>query len=274
MALVILGATRSSPGVTTATLALGAVWQRGGRHALVVEADPDGGVLAARYGLGAHPNLTELAGRTRSGLRPTDAWDHAQVLPGGLGAVVAHPSADQTHAALRTGAARIGDHLSRLEGTDVLVDAGRFNPSSPALELLVWASLIVVVVRPRLDEISALAHRLPALQELGDVGLVLVGHRPYGASEVAVSLGVDVLGVLADDPKGAAAIDGTGRSRRFRSSALVRSARDVAGALACRLDADALVGGLDADVLTGRRDADHAAADVGSEQPVAVEAVG
>ena len=36
------------------------------------EADPDGGVLAARYGLAPHPNLTELAGRTRAGLRPTE----------------------------------------------------------------------------------------------------------------------------------------------------------------------------------------------------------
>ena len=238
MALVVLGATRSSPGVTTAALALGAVWQRGGRHPLVVEADPDGGVLAARYGLGAHPNLTELAGRTRSGLRPTDAWDHAQMLPGGLGAVVAHPSADQTHAALRTGAARIGDHLSRVEDTDVLVDAGRLSPSSPALELLPSASLIVVVLRPRLDEIGALAQRLPALHELGDVGVVLVGRRPYGPTEVAANLGVEVLGVLADDPKGAAAIDGTGGSRRFGTSALVRSARVVAAALAARLDAD------------------------------------
>ncbi len=207
-------------------------------NALVVEADPDGGVLAARYGLGAHPNLTELAGRTRSGLRPTDVWDHAQVLPGGLGVVVAHPSADQTHAALRTGAARIGDHLSRVEGTDVLVDGGRFSPSSPALDLLPWASLIMVVLRPRLEEISALAQRLPALQELGEVGVVLVGKRPYGPSEVAANLGAEVLGVLADDPKGAAAIDGTGGSRRFRTSALVRSARAVAGALAARLDAD------------------------------------
>ena len=237
MALVVLGATRSSPGVTTAALALGAVWQRGGRQALLVEADPDGGVLAARYGLGAHPNLTELAGRSRSGLRPTDAWDHAQVLPGGLGVVVAHPSADQTHAALRTGAARIGDHLSRVDGTDVLVDAGRLSPSSPALDLLSWASLIVVVLRPRLDEISALAQRLPALQELGEVGVVLVGKRPYGPSEVAANLGAEVLGVLADDPKGAAAVDGTGGSRRFHTSTLVRSARVVAGVLAARLDA-------------------------------------
>ncbi len=82
------------------------------------------------------------------------------------------------------------------------------------------------------------AQRLPALHELGDVGVVLVGRRPYGPTEVAANLGVEVLGVLADDAKGAAAIDGTGGSRRFGTSALVRSARVVAAALAARLDAD------------------------------------
>ena len=153
----------------------------------MVEADPDGGVLAARYGLAPHPNLTELAGRTRAGLRPTDAWDHAQQLPGGLGVVVAHPAAEQTHAALRTGAARIGEHLSRLDHTDVLVDAGRLSPGSPSLALLEWATLIVLVARPRLDELTALSQRLGALREHGDVAVVLVGGKPYGRAEVASS---------------------------------------------------------------------------------------
>ena len=162
MALVAFGANRSAPGVTTAVLALGAVWARDGRQPLVVEADPDGGVLVARFGLNAHPNLTELAGRSRAGLRPTDAWDHAQALPGGLNAVVAHPSAEQTHAALRAGAARIGEHLAGLDHTDVLLDAGHLGPASPSLALLDSAALTVLVLRPRLDEITALAQRLPA----------------------------------------------------------------------------------------------------------------
>ena len=237
MALVVLGANRSSPGVTTVALVLGAVWSRPGRQPLVVEADPDGGVLAARYGLATHPNLTELAGRTRAGLRPTDAWDHAQQLPGGLSAVVAHPSADQTHAALRTGASRIAEHLARLDHTDVLVDAGHLGPSSPSLLLLEWASVIVVVVRPRLDEVTALSQRLPALRDHGRVAALVVGDRPYGHAELASTLGIEVLGVLADDAAAASAIDGSGSGRRWRRSALVRSGQRAAKALAARLDA-------------------------------------
>lgn len=236
MALVVLGANRSSPGVTTAALALGAVWPRAGREPLVVEADPDGGVLVARYGLNAHPNLTELAGRSRAGLRPNDAWDHAQHLPGGLAVVVAHPSAEQTHAALRTGAARIAQHLAAVEHTDVLLDAGRLGPSSPSVAMLEGAALTVVVLRPRLDEVTALSQRLPSLRERGTVVAVLVGSKPYGPAEVASTLGIDVLGVLADDAAGARAVStGTRGGRRWRQGALVRSARTVAEALAERL---------------------------------------
>ena len=224
--------------MTTTALAIGALWRRPGRQPLVVEADPDGGVLAARFGLGAHPSLTDLAGRTRSGLRPTDAWDHAQHLPGGLGVVVAHPSAEQAQAALRTGASRIGEHLASIRHTDVLVDAGSLGPGSPSLPLLEWATMVLVVLRPRLDEISALAQRLPALQEEADVGLVLVGKQPYGASEVANTLGVDVVAVLADDPRGAAALDGSAGTKRWTKSALGRSAADAATAITARLQAE------------------------------------
>ena len=239
MALVAFGANRSAPGVTTAVLALGAVWARDGRQPLVVEADPDGGVLIARFGLNAHPNLTELAGRSRAGLRPTDAWDHAQALPGGLNAVVAHPSAEQTHAALRAGAARIGEHLAGLDHTDVLLDAGHLGPASPSLALLDSAALTVLVLRPRLDEITALAQRLPSLREHGPLVAVLVGDQPYGVSEVAATLGIGVLGVLADDPAGAGAVNGGPARRskaRWRRSALLSSARRVAGSLAEQLD--------------------------------------
>ena len=72
-----------SPGATTLALGLGSVWERPGRSAVVVEADPDGGVVAARLGLGHHPCLTELAVRARSGARTELVWDAAQVRPGG-----------------------------------------------------------------------------------------------------------------------------------------------------------------------------------------------
>src|SRR5262249_46751749 len=163
-----------------------------------------------RHGLDLRPNLTELAGRGRGGLRPHDAWDHAQTLPGGLAVVLAHPSADQIQAVLRASAARLGGHLAPLHHADGLLHprhlfAARPLPPSPlALPLLGAAALVLVVVRPRLAQLTALAHQLPALRELAAVELLLVGSRPYGPAEVARVLEVPVAGALADDPRAAA----------------------------------------------------------------------
>ena len=103
-------------------------------------------------------------------------------------------------------------------------------PRRPPSTLLAWAVADRgrPAAAPRRDQRPRRSGSLRC-SELGEVGVLLVGKRPYGTAEVAANLGAEVLGVLADDPKGAAAIDGTGGSRRFRTSALVRSARAVAG---------------------------------------------
>lgn len=55
----------------------------------------------------------------------------------------------------------------------------------------------------------------------------------YPAEEVSAALGVEVLGSMAWDPKGVAAL--LGRHREMRRSALVQSARAVASVLVQRL---------------------------------------
>ena len=45
MSLIVIGAAKGGPGVTTAAVALAAVWPR---RAIVAECDPSGGDLALR----------------------------------------------------------------------------------------------------------------------------------------------------------------------------------------------------------------------------------
>ncbi|MCP5854114.1 hypothetical protein NL323_29700, partial [Klebsiella pneumoniae] len=53
MSLIVLGAAKGAPGVTTAAVALAAVWPR---SAVVAECDPSGGDLALRLtGAGGRP---------------------------------------------------------------------------------------------------------------------------------------------------------------------------------------------------------------------------
>ena len=97
--LLCLASIKGSPGVTTTALALAACWPASWRRVLV-EADPAGGDLAARYGLPLTPGLVSLAAAARRSTDPELVWEHAQELPGGLPVVAGPTRADQAHAAL------------------------------------------------------------------------------------------------------------------------------------------------------------------------------
>ena len=79
-----------------------------------------------------------------------------------------------------------------------------------------------------------------------DVGLLLVGDKPYGAGEVSATLGVPVAGVVAWDPQAAAVLTGTyGAVRDLRRSPLVRSVGALAERLAVPPSGSVLAGDLD-----------------------------
>jgi hypothetical protein len=227
---VVFAAARSAPGVTTAMLACASVWD--GR-VLLVEAAEDGGALAARFGLPVEPGLTTLVAALRHGSngdRPAALLaEHVQVLPGTdrIDALVVPPSLEVAQALLRTAAGRLAGLLDQAE-TDVLVDAGRLPASPLAAPLLEGADRLVLVVRPRVEELTALAHRLPHLSRLGPAPeLLLVGDRPYGPVEVTETLGVPVVGVLARDTDAAEALAAVGSPRRLARSPLLRTATGV-----------------------------------------------
>lgn len=235
MPLVVAGAARSSPGTTTTLLSLAGCL----RDRVVVEGDPDGAVLSTRFGLAREPNLASLAAGTRAGADPAALLEHAQMLPGGIPVVTGPASAERSVSLWRSAGSALATALAASTDLTVLVDAGRFSPTSPVLPLLRHADITMIVARPTAEDLYALAHRLDALREATrQITVVLVGDRPYGAAEVASQLGVDVLGVIAHDRRAAAVLcgDGAGSARSVRRSALARSARELAGALLCLLD--------------------------------------
>lgn len=232
MSTVVLGSAKASPGVTTSALALAAVWPQG-RRVLVVEADPDGGVLSARCGLGPEPGLATLAVSGRRSLDVDEFDRHLRPFPGeGVAVLVGPPSAEQSRRALDLIASPLARLLGGLSGTDVLIDAGRLGPTTPAWPLVDAADAVLLVARPRLEELQLLPARLRGLRAtVRRVGVLLVGELPYPGEEVASALDVEVVGVLADDQRTAAALAGEGRGARLGRSLLLRSAREVVEAL-------------------------------------------
>lgn len=231
MSILVLASAKSSPGVTTACLALAGVWPQG-RGVRIIEADPDGGTLAARLGLAAEPGLSTFAIASRRAAASDEVGRHSQTIPGGeVTVLVAPPTGEQVGRSLGILADRLPSCLREDDG-DALVDIGRIRPGTPAWPLVEAADAVLLVARPRVEELQQLPARLRALRAAGSkVGLLLVGDEPYPRTEVASALDVEVVGVLADDARGAAALYGEGDGRLARS-ALVRSARDVADLLA------------------------------------------
>src|SRR5690242_8429859 len=97
---VVVFCTGKSAGVSTLTLAVAARWPRPGA-ALLVEADPAGGDLAARFGFRPAPGLTSAA--AAGGADPRLPGGHVQQLPGlGVPVLLAAASYLQASAAVRT----------------------------------------------------------------------------------------------------------------------------------------------------------------------------
>lgn len=233
MSLIGLCSAHGSPGVTTTALVFAATWPEH-RRCLLIEADPFGGVIGARYRLGDTPGLSSLAAVARGGLDEEAVWRNVQQLPGGVGVLVGPASAEEAHAVLADVAGVLAAWCTTQTDLDVIVDCGRIGPTSPMLEILVKADALLVLARPSLDQLRPAAHRLTTLKASGvEASLLLVGDSPYGSDEVAATLKTDVRGVIAWDPRTAAVLTGArGAVRDLRRAPLVRSAATLASRLA------------------------------------------
>ncbi|MET7357644.1 hypothetical protein ABZS76_04270 [Streptomyces sp. NPDC005562] len=254
MALIALAADKGSPGVTTAAVALAAVWPR---RVLVAETDPAGGDLvyrsAAAHGGPLNPNtgMLSIAATARRGLVPDQLWDHTQPLSGGLEVLVGLGIAEQA-AGLAGIWPTLGRAFAQLADSphapaDVIADCGRISGDGPAVELFPHAALVLLVSRTEPEAIARVRDRAAALaaklhggsrgaaslaQPL--IGVLLIADPSASAKLVhqvndmlmAAQTGARVVGTLADDPAGSDQLAGRRRGR-LDKSLLIRSARKV-----------------------------------------------
>ncbi|AJE83082.1 MULTISPECIES: hypothetical protein [Streptomyces] len=254
MALIALAADKGSPGVTTAAVALAAVWPR---RVLLAETDPAGGDLvyrsAAAHGGPLNPNtgMLSIAATARRGLVPDQLWDHTQPLSGGLEVLVGLGISEQA-----AGLAGLWPTLGRAfasladsphQPADVIADCGRISGDTPAIELFPQAALLLLVSRTEPEALARVRDRAAALSmklhggprgaaSLATplIGVILIcdtGDAPKTVHQVndmlmAAQTGARVFGTLADDPAGAAQLAGRRRGR-LDKSLLIRSARKV-----------------------------------------------
>lgn len=185
-------------------------------------------------------------------------WDHVQHLDGGLPVLVGPPAPEQAEA-MGSAWATVADLLAGVEDADVIVDCGRLlSRSSPAAALLQCADLVALITRATvsgvahtrrgLTGIARLLNEAPASRSgsgLDRLAVVVVadpstpGRRRAQQRQVDDVLAqapglqdVPVLGVLAYDPRAAAALSGHPTpGRRLDRSALLSSAAGVAAGI-------------------------------------------
>lgn len=216
-------------------MGLAAAWRpTTGREVLVLEADPDGGILASRFeNLRADRTLADVAVDVRRAFDMDAVLASARQVWGGVSVIVAPPSAEQTYSALSAAGDRLAAGLAAADGIDVLVDVGRLTPRSPALHLARRAVAAIFVTRPNFEAAASLAARMPELTAHGcDPALLSVGDQPYTPDEIQRAVTVPLLGTLPHDPRSAALFaGGPGSERQVRRSLLWRSLCDLSSRL-------------------------------------------
>lgn len=228
--LIAVCSLKGSPGATTLATALGARWPAQ-ENPIVVEADPAGGDLMARFRLPDSPGLVSLAAAARRSTDATLLFQHAQPLPGGLRAVLGPVGAEQSRAALSAltnSGASVLRRAADLQDAIVIADCGRVDPDSPALPIIRAADAMLLVARPHDDELAHVSIKLQAAQRWSRKPcFVLIGDG-YPTREVSQVLGIPVLGRVPRDDRGAALLGG-------RRAGLRGSERSALGRAAARI---------------------------------------
>ena len=237
MTIFAVASLHGSPGATTLAVGLAAAWPEAtGRDRLVVEADPDGGVLAARFAsLRADRTLADAAAAlaVRRRFDRDRLLEQTRLVWASLPVLVAPPSADETQRALHTAGELLAAGLAGAADLDAIVDLGRLTAHSAALPLARRAVVTALVVRPRFEDVALLTARVRELRAV-DVApsIVVIGTAPYAPREIADAAGAPLLAVLPNEPQTAAVLGGSGgNDRRLRRSLLWRTIAELASQL-------------------------------------------
>ena len=244
MSLIVIGSDKGAPGVSTAALALAAVWPR---PVVVADADPAGSDLPMTLtDLGGNPQLKPepgmltLAMAVKRGGGAIDVRQSAQTIACGIAVLPGSVVAEQTSA--------YGGMWPQLlpslktPDLDVLVDVGSLRRDSPGVRLAAAADAVLLVTHATVAGLVRARERLTQLvgetsrQGGPTLGLVVVAdakaiHEAEKAAAATLHAagisGVTVSG-LAYDAKAVMALMTGPMTGKLQKSLLLRSASAAA----------------------------------------------
>lgn len=228
--IVTVGSIRGAPGVTSWSLLLASAWPvEFQQRRVVLEADPAGGVVGARYGLGVEPGAVQMvASIRRNGTREVGLDAVAREVAAEVFVVPGPEAAEQARAVWSEGAASVAAHVAGDRGV-WFVDAGRLDDVNPSAVFADRSLVTVLVVGPRQEDLVQLPSRVESLRHrCQTVAVVVSGRSAFDAGAVAEFCRADAAWVVPtrDDLVGEVGrLLAGGRARRLW---LWRHALDVA----------------------------------------------
>ncbi|MBS2545485.1 hypothetical protein KGQ19_01245 [Catenulispora sp. NL8] len=155
--LIGLCSLKSSPGVTTTTLALAGCWPAHLAPPTVIELDARGGDIAWRYGFAADPGLRSLAAAARLDPEPSMLPGHARPVGGSMVLTVTAP-AEREPARQAVAALMPLLRLLRDSPETVLLDLGEIDPrDTGTADLLAGLASLLVVSRAVPEQVARVA---------------------------------------------------------------------------------------------------------------------
>ena len=188
--IVGLSSVRGAPGVSAWSVLMAAAWPAGKQllERVVVEADVDGGVAGARYGVGVDPGVLGLVTGLRHGGDPTEALSAvARRLASGAWMVPGPESPDiarRVWSADRAAAA-VAEALSFDHRRVWLCDLGRVSATSATAPIVAGSAVTLLFSRDAPADLVQLPSRVETLGKMcQNVGVVVVGSPPYARDEL------------------------------------------------------------------------------------------
>lgn len=250
MTTIAVCSVKHAPGATTLALALATAWAAGGdADAVLIEADPAGGDLAARLAVPFDPGLASLAASVRHAGAELRLAEHVRPLPCGGRAVLAPSAPDEAAVAVAAVADRLAAEAGSRQAS--VVDCGRWHGSSGASALIAHADHVLVVVPADLAGLDHLMARIDAIESLAGrrLALALAASGPYRPDDVEAITGVPVVATVPRDRRGVHALHVGGRGAH--RSLIVRTARSILERLVPTTAAAPAASAAPADVAAG-----------------------
>ncbi|MEK7424338.1 MAG: hypothetical protein AAB131_10920 [Actinomycetota bacterium] len=232
--IVTVGSIRGAPGATSWALLLAAAWPAEfDEQRVVLEADPAGGVIGARYGLGVEPGALRLVtSMRRNGTTGIDVDSSARIIEPGLLVLPGPESGEQARPVWVDSATDIARRLT-VDERAWIVDIGRSDETNPSVAFARHSKLTVLVVGCRPEDLVQVPARVAALHRHGGRVAVIVSARcEFTPADVESFSGADAVWVV--DPR-SDLIEEVGSllgARRARRSWLWRQSLDVAAGVA------------------------------------------